>query len=517
MLQGDNSESPASSNPLRHRFFALAFLVIITTGSCWFNYRLHFNGFIRNDNHEYCEIARNFYEGNGYSTTVLRPLAYKYFQTLPQPEVMRMPVYPYMLSLFFHIFGPNDIAVVIFNSLFYILLVALTFLLSVELSGNIFVSTVAALMTASIRLFFADTITAEPNIFYTTMFLFFIYVCVKFPNKLLIHGVLLSMLYLARANTLFVWGGFCIALFLTEQRWKEKLSAPFILTAGFVLGLVPYMIRNYLVIGAPFFSLYKYSLLLMTKGFPAYSIWTIIPDIDPVSYALSHLTEMIQKSYRYFFILLSNFLVVYNPIFLLLTVIGFFSPLNNPRMKLLKIMIIAGFISQTIFLLPVGPVTYYYVFFFPLMLIIAVNNTRQLLQKNAPAVLCGALGVFLFIALPYWNQPRQENPYPSIGRQIAELTDKKDIIMSDIAWEIAWYADRRTIWLTHDVETLGSISRTLKPKYIMVAGYFNAPSKDNFWPRFARSPELAETIGYQLVKPILFEERPIALLYKSMD
>lgn len=517
MLQGDGFGSPEGGSSLRQRIVALSFLVIIASGICWFNYQSHFNGFIRNDNHEYCQIARNFYEGNGYSTSVLRPMAYKYFQTLPQPEVMRMPIYPYMLSLFFHMLGPNDLTIVLFNSLFFIFLVGITFLLSMELSGNIFISMVAALMAASMKAFFVDTITAEPNIFFTTIFLLFIYIYVKFPRMLLLHGILLAILYLIRANTLFVFGAFCVALFITKKTWKERFSAPVILTAGFALGLVPYMIRNYAVIGTPFFSLYKYSFLLMTKEFPQYTIWTIIPNIDPSAYILSHSSEMIRKSYEYFIFLLYNFLAVYNPVFLLITGIGFFLPLSNPRMKALKIMIIAGFISQTLFLLPIGPVPYYYVFFFPLILVIAVSNARQLLEKYTPAALCCILVIFLYIALPYWKEPRQMNPFPSIGKQIAEVTEKKDIIMSDIAWEIAWYADRRTIWLTYDVETLRTISQTLKPKYILIIGYMNAPSRDNIWRRVSLSPTVAETIGYQLEKPIFFEDRPVALLYKSKD
>lgn len=510
-------KSQKINHPRVQIYISLVFLMVFASVLCWINFNSHFNGFFRNDNHEYCQIARNFYEGNGYSTSVLRPIAYKFFDTLPQPEVTRLPIYPFFLSLFFHIFGPNDLTVVLFNSLFYITLTVFAFLVAFELSKNVFISLVAALMTASMESFFRDTITAEPNIFYTTLFLLFIYVYLKFPRKIFLHGIFLAVLYLARPNTLFVLIGFFIALFISKKNWGERFSASFHLSAGFIIGLIPYMIRNYMVIGKPLFSLYKYSLLLLTEGFPSYTIWTMIPNVDPIAYAISHPSEMAQKSYHFFNFLLDDFLDVYKPFFLLLVGIGFFLPLNNSRLKFLKLMIIAGFISQTILLLPVGPAAYYYLFFFPLIITLALMPALEYLKKYAPVVCLCALAVFLYTTVPYWKSPKPANPFPTIGKQVAGLTDKKDIILTDIPWEIAWYANRKTIWLTYDLDTLKTISRTLKPKYILLTGRFYAPYKDNLWPRVAQSREFALNIGYRLINFIELEDRSIALFYISID
>lgn len=509
-----NSKSTVSRRSILVCIVALSLLATLIS---WWNFRLHFNGFLRNDNHEYCEIARNFYDGNGYSTSVLRPMAYKFFTTLPQPEVTRMPVYPFFLSLFFHISGPNDITVVIFNSLFFVALVVMTFLVALELSRNMLLSIMAALMTASMQAFFRDTITAEPNIFFTVMFLIFIYLYLKFPRKLFLHGMALAVLYLIRANTLFVIAAFCIALFVYGKDWKERISSPLILTAGFAVGLAPYMVRNYMVVGKPLFSLYSYSFLLMTKDFPRYTIWTIIPSVNPVSYALSHPPEMIQKSLNFFFSLIKDFIAVYKPLFLLLLGFGFFMPSPDRRLKFVKLLILAGFIVQTVVLLPVGPVAYYYVFFFPLMISLALINAREHLKQYTPAVLLCVLALFIYASLPYWKSPKPENPFPAIGQQVAELTGKKDIILTDIPWEISWYANRRTIWLPLDVETLKTISRTLKPKYIVVLGLVYAPYKDNIWQHLARSPQLAPRIGYHAGGLIKLNKRPVAILYKSLN
>ncbi len=284
----ENIAAPATSESnSQHIYIAasLAFLVLVTSLISWANFRYKFNGFVLNDYHEYCEIARNFYEGNGYSTSVLRPIAYKYFDTLPHPEVTRMPVYPFFLSLFFHLFGPNDNTVVLFNSICYVALAVLIFVITYELSGNYLISLLVALMTAFMESFIAYTVTAEPNIFYAAVISAFFYFYLRYPGKTLLQGIFLGLLYILRANTLFVFMGFLAALVISEDNWKKRLSTASLLILGFALGLVPYMVRNYMVVGKPFFSLYKYSLVLFTKGFPAYTIWTQITDVNPTQYA----------------------------------------------------------------------------------------------------------------------------------------------------------------------------------------------------------------------------------------
>lgn len=516
-FHGYASESPGSVAPLRHRIFALFFLVIIASIICWLNFSLHFNGFALNDYHEYCQIARNFYEGHGYSTSVLRPIAYQFFQTLPQPEVTRMPLYPYVLSLFFHLFGPNDNTVVLANSLCYVTLVILIFLITVELSHSIFVGLMAALMTIGMESFLAYTVTAEPNILYAALFLAFIYFFLLYPDRFFFHGMFLGILYIARANSLFVFAGFLVALFLEKNSWKQKITVSLWLIAGFTAGLIPYMIRNFMVVGKPLFSLYTYSLLLFTSGFPSYTIWTQISTANPTLYALSHPGEMLSKSLNFFFSLINGIIPFYKPEVLLLVLPGFFLPVNNARVKLLKLAVIAGIVIQTVLVMPVGPVPYYYMFFFPLMVCIAAINARDLIPKYAPAILFAAFAIFIYTTIPYWKTPKQANPFISIGQQIAETTDKTDIILTDIAWEVAWYADRRTVWLTYDLDTLNRIRKTLKPKYLLLTGRSYADYKDNLWMRMIQDRSYARDSGFEFIKPLRIGNQIVAVLFKAVD
>lgn len=260
----------------------LIFLLLLSVAITFLNYTLHFNGFIINDSHDYAQLARNIYEGNGYSTSVLRPLVYQFFTTLPQPEVTRMYGYPYSLALFFKIFGPTDLAVILFNSIFFIILILLVYLLAYELSNNIFISLVSALLTVCMEGFLKHSLLAEPNIMYSALYVAFFYFYLRYPQKILIHGILLGLLYLVRANTQFVFIALLlVSIFKDSKGMREKVLIIAKLIIGFLIGITPHLIRNYVIIGNPLFSLYGYSLLLQTKSFPAYTIWIQINEINP--------------------------------------------------------------------------------------------------------------------------------------------------------------------------------------------------------------------------------------------
>jgi hypothetical protein len=512
----DSSDSYLQTTVSRRSITAcVAGLLLLAAMISWINFKVHFNGFGLNDYHEYCEIARNFYEGNGYSTSVLRPIAYKYFTTLPQPEVTRLPLYPFFLALFFHLFGPNDNAVVIFNSICYGVLLVMVFMVAFELSRNMFVGLVAALMTALMESFLNYTLAAEPNIFYAAMFMGFFYFYLKYPQKTLLQGIFLGLLYMLRANTLFVFIGFLFALFVNSDNWKLRLRTTALLILGYTIGLLPYMARNFVILGKPLFSLYQYSLLLFTKQFPQYTVWTQITSVDPKAYALSHPAEMISKSLIWLKILLFDSISFYKPVLLLMIGASLFIRPADRRLKIVRTAALAGIIVQLIMLMPIGSVPYYYMFFFPLIISTELANIRIHLERFTHIVLLVALAVVMWTTLPYWKTPKPANPFISIGRQVADTTKKTDIIVTDIPWEVTWYANRRTIWLPYDLKTLQVISTTLKPNYVLLVGLSYAAYGDNAWQRMLREPAFASKAGYEFYKIIFIDNHPVAIMFKA--
>ncbi|MBI5635046.1 MAG: glycosyltransferase family 39 protein [Nitrospirae bacterium] len=512
-------EQLQGSETAPRRAVAACILLLIVISGCisWANYSWHFDGFILNDYHEYCQIARNFAEGRGYSTSVLRPIAYQFFQTLPQPEVTRMPLYPFFLSLFFRAFGASDSIVVLFNSISYTLLIVVIFLLALELSRSLLLSLSAAIMTAFLEANIRFTVTAEPNIFYAAALAGFFYYYLLKPDRTFIHGLLLGLLQLIRANTMFVMAGFFVLLFFQRGSYRQRFTNMGILVAGIFVALSPYWLRNYLVIGKPFFSLYTYSLLLFTNDYPLYTIWTQVTNVDPAAYALSHPAELLQKSYGFLLFLLSGSVDFYKPLVLIIVAAGTVIRFRDSRLRFIKWTCMVSIIIQTILLLPVGPVPYYYMFFFPLLITVALINAQPLLKRTMPAALVLFTMIFIYTTVPYWKSAPQPNRFREIGEQVASMTGKNAIILTDIPWEIAWYADRRAVWLPYDRATLSLISGTLKPDFILLTGASYATYGGDIWKRMLQDPMTARSLGYEPLTTVQFQGRAMGLVFKSLQ
>jgi 4-amino-4-deoxy-L-arabinose transferase-like glycosyltransferase len=499
-------------------FFAIAI--------CFMNYSLHFHGFTHNDSYDYAQLARNIYEGKGYSTSVLRPLVYQFYQTLPQPEITRVPGYPYLLALFFKLFGPSDSSIIMINSISYVALVLLVYFLTYKLSGHVFASLASALMVACTQSFLVQSLYAEPNVMCAALFMAFFYFYFQYQQRILTHGILLGLICLVRPNMQFVFSAFLLLMmFQSSINVKEKLKTMTQLSAGFFIGISPYLIRNYVVTGNPFFSLYNYSFLLYTKSFPAYGLWAHIVDINPLIFVADHFKEIVMKSFKMFFLLLRESLGFYKLEILILTGLGFFMPTKNIQVRRLKMVTFVGVIIQTIFLAPVMAQPYYYMFFFPAMLVVFTNSMLEHLKKFTNIAIAGVLLVFLFTLIPYWKSPQEINPFISIGDQVKKLTDEDDIILTDIPWETTWYADRRTIWLPYDIDTLRKINKTLSPQYLLLSQWIVTrsyphgpfgPYKDNMWAKMINNPSYAKNFGFELQNVIFMNNIPVAFMFRIM-
>lgn len=499
-------------------FFAIAV--------CFMNYSLYFHGFTHNDSSDYAQLARNIYEGKGYSTSVLRPLVYKFYQTLPQPEITRVPGYPYLLALFFKLFGPSDSSIIIVNSISYVTLVLLVYLLAYKLSGHIFASLASALMVACTQSFLVQSLYAEPNVMCAALFIAFFYFYFQYPQRILIHGILLGIIYLVRPNMQFVFFAFLlIMIFQPSVSMKEKIKTMTQLSAGFLIGVCPYLIRNFIVTGNPFFSLYSYSFLLYTKSFPVYGLWAHIVDINPLVFLASNFKEIALKSFKMFFLLLREAQDFYRLEILILIALGFFMPTKNILAGRLKIVTIVGVIIQTIFLAPVMAQPYYYMFFFPAVVVIFTNNVLEHLKKNVNIAIAGVLLFFMLMLAPYWKGSQVISPFVSIGEQVKKLTDEDDIILTDIPWEMTWYANRKTIWLPYDIDTLRKINKTLSPRYLLLSQWIVTrsyphgpfgPYKDNMWAKMINNPSYAKNFGFELQKVIFMNNIPVAFMFRIM-
>lgn len=149
-----------------HILLILIILFILASGIWILNCKLHFNGFFWNDSHDYKQIAKNIYNGNGFKTSTLRPISFLQFKQLPHPEVARPPIYPHILAGFFMIFGVNDFTVVLCNGIFYVIAVVLTFLVAIKLSNSYKIALFATITVVLSKFFLYMSIAGSSDIVY---------------------------------------------------------------------------------------------------------------------------------------------------------------------------------------------------------------------------------------------------------------------------------------------------------------------------------------------------------------
>ena len=90
--------------------------------------------------------------------------------------------------------------------------------------------------------------------------------------------------------------------------------------------------------------------------------------------------------------------------------------------------------------------------------------------------------------VPHWP------PYypAALNTRLAELTRKKEIIVSDQPWAVAWYSDRKSIWLPKKIGDLITFEKLAKDQGSPIAGILITPYSHSTKPLFSVYQEYHE-------------------------
>jgi|GEM_PF-3563043 len=494
----------------------LIILIIVLAGVIWyFNYSLHFDGFFWNDSHDYNQIARNIYDGKGFSTSVLRPIHFLSFKMLPHPEVTRPPVYPYLVALSYSLFGVNDFSVVLLNGLFYVILVAATFLFSLEFSESKSTAFMTAASVALSGIFLRISLWGSSDIVYAALVTLFFYAFVKYPEKPFFYGLLLGVLYLTRMNTAFLIFSIALAdyVFLKGRSWRRFA----LFTLGVIVASLPGFIRSLVLIDQSIPQVN--TAVLFTRSFPGFSYWTMVNKVAALDFVRAHPEEFYEKLVQKFFYLISDFQNIFGTFFLILMAIGLIIPAKNELHRRLKRIVLFTALLQTLVIISVvNAEARYYIFLMPVVISFVFSSIKPFEEKYSKWLI--HLFILLSIVLSsvsYWRSPKQMNPYRPLGQAIKGVTPENAVIVSDIAWEIAWYSNRKTVWLPYDIETMNKISQSIQVDYIFLSSNLSRPFavyRDNIWQRLFFEVDSFNAYGFKLANVFYYGDAPIGVLYK---
>jgi hypothetical protein len=203
----------------------------------------------------YGELARNLAAGAGFVSAFVYPvsLAYPPLQTLPQPHVLYHPAYPAVLTGVFRLAGAHDTVIVVTNTVLAWVLLLVVFLLARRLFDPRFacVATVAIDLETTVA---SNVRNGGTEVLAMVLVTAAAAVLASSPGGWggALAGLLLGAAYLTRPNL-----GLLLPL-AAGALWRMGARAAIApLAGGAALVITPWIVRGWLVMGQPFFSLYS--------------------------------------------------------------------------------------------------------------------------------------------------------------------------------------------------------------------------------------------------------------------
>ncbi len=209
----------------------------------------------------YYTIAENIISGHGFSDKISQPYL---------PTMSREPIYPLFLSGIFYLFNKNILAVQLAQALIY----ALTCMIMLKIVSMLLGESKLRFIIPIVMALFPVIPSYTPYLFTEVLFTFLLALCVfSLINSLkqdslkwyFISGILIGVAVLCKAILMLFYIFLLAAMFVYfYKKYKRIISSRLIkvsilLLFGYALVIMPWVARNYLVLGKPSITLRGYS------------------------------------------------------------------------------------------------------------------------------------------------------------------------------------------------------------------------------------------------------------------
>lgn len=345
--------------PWRGLFLAAVFSLALW--SVWM--ASHFRGIGRAEALEYAQLARNLARGEGFVTSAIWPISLSYFPRLrAHPDMLHAPLFPLWQAAFFRGGGISERMIAASSGLAWAAGIGALFLLAryefgprtawlaVVLYGlqvpvlNASVAGLPHMLTALLLTSLVGILAAAapriPTASRRAVRVWSVAIGVAAGWVTLADGWLVYGL--APALPVFWWrlvaGGKppqpppthrSVGAGLIPRQGLEASLCVLLVGGGYFAAHLPWLLRNYLLIHEPFFSLQHYYWLAGTRDFPGQSIFRLYPapEHSVPDYVLAHLRPLLGKAVRWLGNLLGNGLPGLHPWVLFLALAGLLTPL----------------------------------------------------------------------------------------------------------------------------------------------------------------------------------------------
>lgn len=468
------------------------------------------------DSMNYASIAREISRGNGFTTKQIRPLSLFFDNNYNNhPTLVRPPLYPLLVAVSQKIFGYVEFASLAVNILAFSAIPP-----SIYYLGRRFFNRRIAVVSGILVLFnyqlFRYSIGALTEPLYTLIFVLLIIAI--FEDRYVSAGMLLGLSYLTHYGTQLLVPGVVLLILVKSDQIKDGIYHTGITGFITVFTTSPWLLRNFMITGDPFFSLQRYEVAMFTQTYPGRTLYRLFEPISISGFILSNPTEMaikiIQGSQGLYLGIPSLF---QNWIMIPLAAIGLYNSRFDGKRTLL--IGLSGMIGvQFIMLAAISALPRLFIRFSPIIILFSAAGLISVVEKFDSKIEQNLFKTFkisqqrliLFVVvvviLPSTFGVALLNPNSEYVADEQEAFDdiktdtpKDAVIISNTPWTISWYSDRVAIWMPAEKETLNEELSDVDYIYISPRG-----SMENQEDRF-------DLIGSQIIE----EEFEVEQQYES--
>src|ERR1017187_270594 len=437
------------------------------------------------------QLARNLWRGRGYVTQNLRPFEFRYLNSvgLPpldpktnvQPELWTPPMYPLVLSAVFHVLTPNfsatgnvralaaDRVMMMVGWLLYLTGMVLLYLLAREMFDHR-----VATMSVFMYLFCNPLLeTAIAGLSWGLMSVFFLlaaYAVFKAEkwqaegrSARWVYGALAVSALAVGLGTLtrYAFASVLVPLLIYvgvsfPERWRAKCGLCLLM---FLLVLAPWVARNWMV-SETLFGLSRFEMLEGLGAGTANEIKvgqvqrTYTGELPKFKFRQQLRRTLINARQLYEVELKdvgSNYLIVF-------FLVGLMHRFRQEEVFRLRRFVFWTLLMAIVWMSVAGPPKRNFLtVFMPLIIMYGAAFFYVMferLQFRTRLTRTGVIGFFaVFNSLPFLFMllpPSTTNPYPpydgGVVTALGRVFGEDEVLVSDIPWAVAWYADRSAIW-----------------------------------------------------------------------
>lgn len=257
---------------------------------------------------DHAQIARRLAAGDGFTTGFVRPLSLAFrSETANHPDLYNAPLPPLVLALAYATVHPSDRVTVAVSGVLWILSVWLTYAVARRWRGPR-VAALAAVFYACNVAALQAALGALPYALTAMTFLLAWWLAV-FPSpseagaeppagapgwRMFLAGAACALVTLSQYVMFFP----CVALAAYAiGPQPRKVTASALLAAGFLMGVLPWVWRNAGLVGAPWLGVFPHEALADTGTYPGETVWRLLsrPPDDPVFFVFLHPVDALSK------------------------------------------------------------------------------------------------------------------------------------------------------------------------------------------------------------------------------